>query len=136
MAGIPRPRLTGLTGEFYGWLRRHELRFQRCSGCGRFRHVPRELCPECGSDGWEWAPSNGRGTVFTWTTTYRALHPAFTDVPFTQVVVELEEGPRMITSVEGVGEDELRIGMPVEVTFDDVDDELTFARFRPASPSG
>jgi uncharacterized protein len=70
--------------------------------------------------------------VFTWATTYRALHPAFTDVPFTQVVVELEEGPRMVTSVEGVGEDDLAIGMPVEVVFDDVDDELTLARFRPA----
>jgi uncharacterized protein len=129
---VPRPRLTGLTGEFYGWLRRHELRFQRCAGCGRYRHVPRELCAACGSDGWEWAPSTGRGTVFTWATTYRALHPAFTDVPFTQVVVELEEGPRMVTSVEGVGEDDLAIGMPVEVVFDDVDDELTLARFRPA----
>lgn len=128
----PRPRLTGLTGEFYGWLRRHELRFQRCLGCGRYRHVPRELCSGCGSDAWEWAPSSGRGQVFTWTTTYRALHPAFVDVPFTQVVVELEEGPRMLSTVEDVSDADLRIGMPVEVFFDDVDEELTLARFRPA----
>lgn len=131
MSGVPRPRLTGLTGEFYGWLRERELRFQRCGDCGRYRHVPRELCPECGSDRWDWARSSGRGTVFTWTTTYRALHPAFTEVPFTQVVVELDEGPRMVSSVEGVNEDDLAIGMPVEVVFDEIDDELTLARFRP-----
>lgn len=129
----PRPRLSGLTGEFYGWLHRHELRFQRCLGCGQYRHVPRELCAGCGSDTWEWARSSGRGHVFTWTTTYRALHPAFVDVPFTQVVVELEEGPRMLSTVEGVGDSDLEIGMPVEVFFDDVDDELTLARFRPAA---
>jgi hypothetical protein len=128
---VPRPRLSGLTGEFYGWLRRHELRFQRCTACGRYRHVPSELCPQCASDAWEWAPSSGRGTIFTWSTTYRALHPAFVDTPFTQAVVELEEGPRVISSVEGVGEDDLKIGMAVEVVFDDVDDELTLARFRP-----
>lgn len=128
--GIPKPRLTGLTGEFYGWLRNHELRFQRCADCGRYRHVPRDLCPVCGSDAAEWARSTGKGTVFTWTTTYRALHPAFAEVPFTQVVVELAEGPRVISSVEGVGEDELHVGMPVEVVFDDVHDDLTLPRFR------
>jgi uncharacterized OB-fold protein len=131
-SGPPRPRLTGLTGEYYGWLRGHELRFQRCSDCGRFRHVPRELCATCGSDAFEWAASSGRGRVFSWTTTYRAMHPRFLEVPFTTVVVELEEGPRVLSSVEGVDEDDLRIGMPVHAVFDDVDDELTLLRFVPA----
>lgn len=128
-----KPRLSGLTEEFYGWLRRHELRFQRCLNCSRFRHVPRELCAACGDERWEWAPSSGRGTVFTWSTTYRALHPAFVEVPFTQVVVELEEGPRMISSIVGVDDAELATGMAVEVLFDDVADDLTLARFQPAT---
>jgi hypothetical protein len=129
--GPPRPRLAGLTGEYYGWLRRHELRFQRCTGCGRFRHVPRDLCAGCGSDGFEWAPSSGRGRLFTWTTTYRAMHPRFLEVPFTTAVVELEEGPRVVTSIEGVEEADLRIGLPVRAAFDDVDEELTLLRFVP-----
>lgn len=132
---VPKPRMSGLTGEFYGWLRRHELRFQRCTSCGRFRHVPRELCPACASDQWEWAPSSGRGTVFTWTTTHRALHPAFVEVPFTQVVVELEEGPRLISAVDDIDPTDLRIGLAVEVVFDDIDDSFTLARFRPADRS-
>lgn len=126
----PLPKLSGLTGEWYGWLREHDLRFQRCTGCGRWRHVPRELCPDCGSQQFEWAPSAGKGTVHTWTTTYRPLHPAFLDTPFAQVVVELEEGPRLMTSVVDVAVDDLEIGMPVEVVFDDITPEVTLVKFR------
>ena len=73
----PLPTLAGLAGEFYGWCKKHELRFQRCTACGTWRHVPRELCAACGSPEWEWARSSGRGTVFTWTVAARAMHPAF-----------------------------------------------------------
>ena len=73
----PLPVLEGLSGEFYAWCRQGELRFQRCTDCGTFRHVPRELCAQCNSFAWEWARSSGRGTVYTWTVVQRALHPAF-----------------------------------------------------------
>jgi len=126
----PLPRLTGLTAGWYGWLARHELRFQRCTGCGRWRHVPRELCPDCGGQEWSWEPSCGRGTVYSWSTTHRRLHPAFPDVPFAQVVVELREGPRVLSSVVDATPDELEIGMPVTVRFDDVADEVTLPRFQ------
>jgi hypothetical protein len=127
---LPLPRLRGLVAEWYGWLKRHELRFQRCAGCERWRHVPREVCPGCGSTDWSWRPSSGRGTVYTWTTTYRSLHPSWVQTPFAQVVVELEEGPRVMTSVVDRTPDELRIGMAVEVVFDDVTPEVTLAKFR------
>jgi uncharacterized OB-fold protein len=126
----PLPALRGVTAEWYGWLSKHELRFQRCTECQLWRHVPRELCPHCGSQGWEWARSQGRGTVFTWTTTYRPLHPAFVETPFAQVVVELDEGPRMITEVVDVAADALEIGMRVVVVFDEVTPEVTLAKFR------
>lgn len=126
----PLPRLRGLTGEWYGWLAQGELRFQRCS-CGRWRHPPRELCPDCAGGDWAWEPSSGRGVVFTWSTTHRPLHPAFTDTPFAQVVVELEEGPRVVTSVVDLPVGELRIGLEVEVVLDEVADGVTLARFRP-----
>ena len=60
------------------------------------------------------------------------MHPRFLEVPFTTAVVELEEGPRVVTSIEGVEEADLRIGLPVRAVFDDVDDELTLLRFVPA----
>lgn len=127
---LPLPRLRGLAAEWYGWLKCHELRFQRCVRCERWRHVPREVCPGCGSTDWVWQPSSGRGTVFTWTTTYRSLHPAWVQTPFAQVVVELEEGPRVMTSIIDRAPDDLRIGMSVEVVYDDVTPEVTLAKFR------
>src|SRR3546814_12553085 len=69
------------------------LCFQQCTGCGRHRHVPRYMCPFCGSPDWEWQESAGRGKVFSWTVTWRAMHPAFADqLPYATVVVEMDEG--------------------------------------------
>lgn len=121
--GVPRPlpRPDGPASEFYGWTAQGELRFQRCGDCRRWRHLPRPLCPYCQSPNWAWEPSSGRGEVYTWTTTYRSLHPAFTQVPYAQVIVELEEGVRMLSWVPDVDPDDLRVGMPVTVDFLTVD---------------
>lgn len=70
--------------------------------------------------------------MFTWTTTHRGMPPAFVETPFTLVVVELE-GPRVITAIEGIGDAEPETGMPVEVCFDAIDDDLGLPRFRDAS---
>jgi uncharacterized OB-fold protein len=127
----PLPVLDGLAGEFYGWCKRHELRFQRCTACRAWRHVPRELCAACGSWEWEWARSSGRGTVFTWTVVARALHPAFKgDVPLAPAVIEMDEGVRLLSAVIDCGTDALAIGMPVEVVFEDVTPEVTLPKFR------
>lgn len=127
----PLPALAGLSGEFYGWCRQGELRFQRCSDCGTFRHVPREMCAECNSMSWEWVPSSGRGTVFTWTVVQRALHPAFVNAtPIAPVIVEMEEGVRLLSTVVDCPPEELAIGMPVEVVFEAVTDDVTLPRFR------
>lgn len=129
----PLPVMQGLTKEFYDWCGQGELRFQRCSECGTWRHVPREMCAECGAWSWEWARSSGRGTVFTWTVVARALHPAFADdVPAAPAVIEMEEGVRLLSIVVDCPIDELEIGMPVEVVFDDVTEEITLPRFRRA----
>ncbi|MDZ4278197.1 MAG: OB-fold domain-containing protein [Dehalococcoidia bacterium] len=130
---LPLPR--GLAGEFYGWCKHHELRFQRCAGCGAWRHVPRDMCAACGSWKWEWARSTGRGTVFTWTVAARPMHPGFQgDVPYAAVVIELEEGVRLVSQLVDCPPDELAIGMPVEVVFDDVTPEVTLPKFRRTRP--
>ncbi|MFI5398866.1 MAG: Zn-ribbon domain-containing OB-fold protein [Candidatus Binatia bacterium] len=127
----PLPATEGFAKEFYDWCKRRELRFQRCTDCGAWRHVPREMCAECGSWKWEWAKSSGRGKVFTWTVVARALHPAFQhDTPYAPVVVEMDEGVRLLSAVTDCTPDQLQIGMPVEVTFDDVTPEITLPRFR------
>lgn len=127
----PLPELQGLTREFYEFCRGGELRFQRCTDCQTWRHVPRELCAECGSWNWEWARSSGRGEVYTWTVVARAMHPAFRDdVPFAPAVIELEEGVRLLSEVVDCPPDALGVGLPVEVAFEAVTPEVTLPRFR------
>jgi len=132
-ASIPRPlpKLEGLTGHFYDCCRKGELRFQRCTNCGCFRHPPRELCAECRSFVWEWAPSTGHGTVFTYTIVERALHPAFAGAtPYAAAVVEFPEGVRLLSRVIDVAPADLRIGMPVHVAFEALSETVTVPVFR------
>jgi uncharacterized OB-fold protein len=129
----PLPLMEGMTGEFFRHCRERELRFQRCSACGRWRHVPRLCCSRCGSWEWEWARSSGRGKLFTWTVVERPMHPAFAeDAAYAPAIIELEEGVRMVSWVVDCPPGELRMGMPVEVVFEDVTDEVTLPKFRRA----
>lgn len=127
----PLPALQGLAGEFYGWCAKGELRFQRCGQCGRFRHVPREICAHCGSFEWTWARSSGRGKVFSWTEVVRPLHPAFGgDAPYAPVIVEMEEGVRMLSRVLDCPAAALAVGMPVAVEFVAVNGSVRLPYFR------
>lgn len=128
----PLPRGEGYNGEFYQFCKQHTLHFQRCADCGTWRHMPRESCNRCGSFEWQWAASSGRGTIFSWTVIHRALHPGFNDdLPYAAVVVELDEGVRVVSSVVGLPIEDLRVGLPVEVVYDDVTPEVTLPKFRP-----
>lgn len=129
----PLPRLRGFAADFYAYCRQHELRFQRCADCGRWRHVPRDMCAACGSFDWEWVRSSGKGTLFSWTTTMQPMMPQFADlVPYSPVVVELEEGVRMLSWLVDVDADDFALGLPVEVVFDDVTPDVTLPKFRRA----
>jgi uncharacterized protein len=133
----PLPLLCGLAGEFYAHCRGGELRFQRCSGCRAWRHVPRERCARCGAWEWEWERSSGRGAVFTWTVVRRPMHPAFAaDAPYAPCVIELEEGVRLVSQVVDCPPGELRRGMPVEVVFEDAVPGVTLPKFRRAHGAG
>jgi uncharacterized OB-fold protein len=129
----PLPRGEDFNGEFYRFCKQHELRFQRCRDCGAWRHMPRESCQACGSFNWTWERAGGKGQVFSWTVIHRALHPGFADeLPYAAVVVELEEGVRLVSHVPDLPVEQLRVGLPVEVIFDDVTPEVTLPKFRPS----
>ncbi len=134
--GKPLPTLDGLTKEFYDFCRKGELRFQRCSDCGQWRHVPREMCAECGSFAWRWDLSSGRGTLFSWTVVERALHPDFEEeTPYAVVVVEMDEGVRVISRMLDTPPDTLQIDMPVQVAFEHVTEGVALPKFRPVPVS-
>jgi hypothetical protein len=125
---LPNP--IGPNAEFYGWLARGELRLQRCGGCGSWRHPPRHRCAACGSSAATWERASGRGEVFSWTVTHQALDPAFTP-PYAVVVVELEEGPRLVGNLRGLDPADLRLGLAVQVAIEPVSDSVALVLFEP-----
>ena len=79
-----------------------------------------------------WTTASGRGTVHSWTVSYQAFHPAFEDcLPLVLAIVDLDEGVRMNCRLDGVAPDEIEIGLPVEVDFEEVSEELTLPFFMP-----
>ncbi len=127
----PLPRVTALNRPFWEATRRHELCLQRCADCGHFCYPPGPLCPECLSERSDWMRVGGRGTVTTWVVFHQKYFASFAaDLPYHVVQVQLDEGPRLTTNLVDVPNTDLRIGMRVEVVFDDVTAEITLPRFR------
>ncbi len=125
------PSAVGLNGEFYAFLAQGDLRLQRCSACGTWRHPPRHRCAHCGSLEYTWAPASGRGRVYSWTVTHRAIDPAFTP-PYAILVVELDEGPRLVGNLRGLEPSELVLDLPVVVEIERASDTVGLLWFRPA----
>ena len=128
----PLPRVDEESKGFWEACRRHELYLQRCRDCGELRYYPRALCPRCLSDRTEWLRAGGKGTVYTFTVTYQNQSAGFRDaLPYVLAYVELDEGVRLLTNIVDCAPDDVRIGMPVEIVFDDVTPDVTLPKFKP-----
>lgn len=129
----PLPNLDADSQEFWEGCHRHELILEKCAGCNQYYFPPGPICPHCFSADVKWQKVSGRGTVYTYTVVRRALNPDWEDmVPYAVGVVELAEGPRLVTDIIGCSPEEIKIGMPVEVTFDDITENATLPKFKPA----
>jgi uncharacterized OB-fold protein len=81
-----------------------------------------------------WVKVSGRGKLYTWTIIHQRYHPGFTEeVPYNVAIVELDDGPRLFTNIVGCENEDLHVGMEVEVVFDDVTEEISLPRFKPIS---
>jgi uncharacterized protein len=128
----PLPRSTPETAPFWEACRRHTLELQQCDACGKFWFPPSNRCQHCLSADWKWMPVSGNGEVFTFTVFHRAYHKGFADeLPYAVAVVELDEGPRLVSNVVGCAPEDVKIGMPVSVIFDDVTEDTTLFKFQP-----
>ena len=129
----PLPRIDEESRGFWEALQRHELYVQRCRRCSTTRFYPRAVCPVCMSSDVEWVRCSGRGTVYSFTVTHQNQAPGFREeLPYVLAIVELDEGPRVMTNVVGCAVDAVKVGMAVEVVFEDVTSDVTLAKFRPA----
>ncbi len=129
----PKPKVQDpIEQEFWDKCQDGTLYFQRCSSCNVWRFLPRYTCAKCGSFEFEWTPSTGRGSIFSWTVTHQAFHPAFAaDVPYAAIVVELEEGVRMASRMINCSPDVITLDMPMEVCFERIADDFILPCFQP-----
>jgi uncharacterized OB-fold protein len=130
--GIPLPRPTALSKPHWEGCREGVLRVQRCRDCGHYVFIPQPCCTSCLGEDLEWVESSGRGTLYSYTVVHRPQQPSF-EVPYTVVIVELEEGWHMLSNLVDCEADEVEIGMPLEVVYREMSDEITLPLFRPRS---
>jgi uncharacterized protein len=126
----PMPDMS--TQEFWDAAGRRELLIQRCEECGDAFFYPRPFCPQCWSRAVHWEQASGKATLYTFSVVRRNDMPSFAArVPYVAAIVELEEGPRMMTNVVGIPVDDVRIGMPLVVDYAPAGETL-IPVFRPA----
>jgi uncharacterized OB-fold protein len=133
---VPRPRLvtTDLSRHFWEAAADGRLEVQRCRSCDALAHYPRELCSRCWSTDLVWEATRGRGTVRTFTVIHRPGHPAWdADAPYVVALIQLDEGPTLLSNVVDIAPSEVRVGLPVSVRFRR-DGDLTLPQFAPSEP--
>ncbi len=136
LPGHATPDIDDFTRAFWDAAAEGRLLIRRCRVCGRAHHYPREFCPYCWSEPADcvWEQVSGRATLYTWSVVHRNDLPPFgTRVPYTAAVVELAEGPRMMTEIVGCPEGELNVGMPLKAAFR-AEGEVAVPVFRPERP--
>ena len=128
----PLPTPTPETQAFWDGAREGELRLQRCDDCSKVYFPARPFCPACSSKAVSWFKASGRGRLFSYVINHRAP-PGF-EAPYAIAVVELEEGPRMMTNIVDCAQtpEALELDMPLEVAFEKATDDITMPLFRPA----
>jgi uncharacterized OB-fold protein len=129
-ADRPQPRHDPVSDTYWRACRDHKLLIQRCPSCGDRQFYPRALCTTCGGTP-EWEEASGRGTIHTYTVIRQNYAKPFRDLlPYVVAMIALDEGPMLMANVTGCDPDSLAIDTPVEVWFDDVDDETAIPYWR------
>ena len=129
------PQIDDFTQEWWDAAADNRLLIRRCNACGAAHYYPRPFCPTCWSEDGVWEQASGRATLYTWSVVFMNDLPPFKErLPYIAAVVDLEEGPRMMTTLVDCEADSLVVGMACEVTFrkDDDPSAVTVPVFRPA----
>jgi uncharacterized OB-fold protein len=125
------PVITSLDKPFWDAAKRHELMAYRCLNCGTFYSQATD-CIACDNPRMEWVRVNGKGQVFTYAIYHQLYHPAWKDdIPYNVSWIKLDEGPLLMSNIIECQNEDIYIGMPVTVVFDDVTEEVTLPKFKP-----
>ena len=129
----PAPVPDETSAPFFDGARAGKLMLQHCSSCNDWSWPVRERCPHCFAATLQWRQASGRGTLYTFTIMHQAMNPGFaSSVPYNVAQIDLTEGVRVTSNITGAGNDALRVGMALEVVFEDTGDGVSIPKFRPA----
>ncbi len=130
---IPNP----VTRPYWEACQRHELLLQKCSQCGEHQFYPRIVCGSCASSELRWVQASGLGTVVSWTVVRHPVAAAYADdIPYVIALIQLDEGPTMMSQIVDCDPDSLSSSLQVEVCFEEWTEEITMPNFRPRKRSG
>ncbi len=128
----PLPNMDPEDRPFWESVKAHAMKVQCCADCGKWCFLPKPICPHCLSEKLEWKKVSGRGKVWASTVQHHPAGDSWKDaLPLNISIVELDEGVRMVSNVVECPPSDVKIGMPVEVIYNDVTDEITLHQFRP-----
>ena len=120
------------TRPYWDAARAGRLLVKRCADCGAAHFYPRPFCPRCWSSAVSWEEASGRAVLYTWSVVHHNDLPPFSDrLPYVAAVVDLAEGPRMMTNVVDCDEEQLRVGMPLQVAYREIAEHVTIPVFVP-----
>ncbi|MCZ6615000.1 MAG: Zn-ribbon domain-containing OB-fold protein [Chloroflexi bacterium] len=133
-ASKPLPKPTPDTQPFWDAAKRHQLSLPKCKACGQLHYFPRPFCPHCFSWDLEWVRCSGKGKLYSYVINHRPAPGFEEEAPYVIAVVELDEGPRMLSNLIDIEPtpEAVQVDMPVEILFQDVNEELSIFKFRPA----
>jgi len=128
----PLPIPTKWSKPFWEGTKKHKLLLKRCKECGHIDHPPYLYCTECTNENGEWVEASGRATLYAFAVNeYGVPFPFVVDLPYIVALVDLKEGPRMLSNIVDCDPKELKNGMELEVVFDDVSLEVSLPKWKP-----
>jgi uncharacterized OB-fold protein len=132
---MPLPVPSVETEPFWAAVQERRLIMPQCEACKTVTFPPSVACPRCSGSAFAWTEMSGRGKVYSFVVYHRVYHPAFKDkVPYVLAVIELDEGPRIVSNVVEIPVDQVRCEMPVEVVYEEVRDGYLIPKFKPCHP--
>jgi len=128
----PLPTPTKWSKPFWEATKKHKLLLKRCRECGHIDHPPYLYCTECMSENSEWMEASGRATLYAFAVNeYGVPFPFMADLPYVVALLDLREGPRMLSNIVDCDPKDLKNGMELEVVFDDVSPEISLPKWKP-----
>ncbi len=131
---LPLPVKQPESDYYWDKAKEHELWLRKCNACSKAYFYPRDFCPSCHSKDVAWVQSSGKGTLYAFSIVHRSPPPFRERCPYVVALVEVEDGARIPTSlvIDDPSPENIKIGMAVEVVFDDVTEDTTLPKFKPA----